>query len=109
MNHDPLFKDKVVASDRGPAFTWYLGDYVFTRRIHAQKMEMCIEYFRELNPDYYIFSTEQTALPSGYRVIYSRGELQSQRRSQAEGNKRDAGSSILLFYFSRIRGHGAGG
>lgn len=73
MNHDPLFKDKILASDRGPAFTWYLGDYVFTRRIHPQKMEMCIEYFRELNPDYYIFSTEQTVLPSGYRVIYSRG------------------------------------
>lgn len=73
MNHDPLFKDKVVASDRGPAFTWYLGDYVFTRRFHPQKMEMCIEYFRDLNPDYYIFTTAQTQLPSGYRVIYSRG------------------------------------
>lgn len=73
MNHDPLYKDKVVASDRGPAFTWYLGDYVFTRRFHPQRMEMCIEYFSKLDPDYYIFSTKQTPLPSGYRVIYSRG------------------------------------
>ncbi|MDI9617640.1 glycosyltransferase family 39 protein [Methanothermobacter sp.] len=75
MSHDPLFKDKVVASDRGPAFTWYLGDYVFTRRFHPQKMEMCIEYFCDLSPDYYIFNTEQTQLPAGYRVIYSRGGI----------------------------------
>ena len=72
MEHDPAYSERIIASDRGPAFTWYLGKYVFTRKMHPDRMELCIEYFRDLNPDYYIYWTDETPLPSGYRVIYSR-------------------------------------
>ncbi|WP_321211859.1 glycosyltransferase family 39 protein [Methanothermobacter sp. DP] len=72
MDHDPSYRDRVIASDRGPAFTWYMNHYVFTRIIHHQMREMSLRYFYELKPYYYIFSTGKTEIPSGYRVIYSR-------------------------------------
>jgi len=80
MNHDPSYRERVIASDRGPAFTWYLGEYVFTRRIQPQRRELSLRYFYELNPDYYIFWTGKTELPEGYRVIYSRDGVSIARK-----------------------------
>lgn len=82
MNHDPSYRDRVIAADRGPAFTWYLGDYVFTRIIHPQRRELSLKYFYEVNPDYYIFWTGKTELPEGYRVIYSRDGVSIARKIQ---------------------------
>lgn len=68
--HDPNYHSKVIASDRGPAFTWYLKDYVFTRRINNN--ELFYKLFYELKPDYYIYwSTTQPRIQD-YKIIYNR-------------------------------------
>lgn len=70
--YDPSYHDKVIASDRGPAFTWYLKDYVFTRRINENNSELFYRLFYELKPDYYIYwSTTQPRIHD-YRIIYNR-------------------------------------
>ncbi|HOQ19490.1 MAG TPA: glycosyltransferase family 39 protein [Methanothermobacter sp.] len=47
--YDPNYHDKVIASDRGPAFTWYLKDYVFTRRINKNNTELSYRLFTSSN------------------------------------------------------------
>ncbi len=52
INNNPNILDKKIASDRGPAFTWYFKKYIFTRVYHNE------ESFNKLlintAPDYYI-------------------------------------------------------
>lgn len=70
--YDPQYHDKVIASDRGPAFTWYLKDYVFTRRINENNSKLFYRLFYELRPDYYIYwSTTQPNIQD-YKIIYNR-------------------------------------
>ncbi|NPV64615.1 glycosyltransferase family 39 protein [Methanothermobacter tenebrarum] len=70
--YDPNYHNKVIASDRGPAFTWYLKDYVFTRRINENNSELFYRLFYKLKPDYYIYWSTSKPRIYGYKVIYNK-------------------------------------
>ncbi|MDP3624920.1 MAG: glycosyltransferase family 39 protein, partial [Methanobacteriaceae archaeon] len=54
MNYDPDYKNKTIAADRGPAFSWYLKKYVFTRIPLKVTYEVFTHLIAEINPDYYL-------------------------------------------------------
>ena len=52
VNNDPNILNKKIASDRGPAFTWYFKKYIFTRVYHDE--ESFNKLLIDTTPDYYI-------------------------------------------------------
>ena len=70
MNYDPDYKNKTIAADRGPAFSWYLKKYVFTRIPLKVTYEVFTHLIAEINPDYYLYVQSQTPLNlEGYHVL----------------------------------------
>ena len=70
MNYDPQYMEKVIAADRGPAFSWYLKKYVFTRIPLKVTPQVFKELITEINPDYYIYVQSDTPLNlEGYSVL----------------------------------------
>lgn len=70
MNYDPQYMKKVIAADRGPAFSWYLKKYVFTRIPLKVTPQVFKELITEINPDYYIYVQSDTPLNlEGYSVL----------------------------------------
>lgn len=70
MNYDPNYKNKTIAADRGPAFSWYLKKYVFTRIPLKVTHEVFTRLIAEIKPDYYLYVQSQTPLNlEGYHVI----------------------------------------
>ncbi|BAW31304.1 MAG TPA: glycosyltransferase family 39 protein [Methanothermobacter sp.] len=70
--HDPHYHSRVIASDRGPAFSWYLKDYVFTRRMNEKNKALFYKLFYELKPDYYIYWSSNNPKIRGYKIIYNK-------------------------------------
>ncbi|MDP3623122.1 MAG: hypothetical protein Q8R66_04230, partial [Methanobacteriaceae archaeon] len=63
-------KNKTIAADRGPAFSWYLKKYVFTRIPLKVTYEVFTHLIAEINPDYYLYVQSQTPLNlEGYHVL----------------------------------------
>lgn len=70
MNYDPNYKNKTIAADRGPAFSWYLKKYVFTRIPLKVTHEVFTRLIAEIKPDYYLYVQSRTPLNlEGYHVI----------------------------------------
>ncbi len=70
MHYDPNYKNKTIAADRGPAFSWYLKKYVFTRIPLKVTHEVFTSLIAEINPDYYFYVQSQTPLNlEGYHII----------------------------------------
>ncbi len=68
--YDPDYQNKTIASNRGPAFGWYLKKYVFTRISEKVTPQVFEELIQEINPEYYIFSeTTYTLNLEGYHEI----------------------------------------
>lgn len=70
MNYDPNYKNKTIAADRGPAFSWYFKKYVFTRIPLKVTHEVFTQLIAEINPEYYLYVQSQTPLNlEGYHVL----------------------------------------
>ncbi len=54
INNEANILDKKIASDRGPAFTWYFKKYIFTRVYHNETKESFYDLMINTKPDYYI-------------------------------------------------------
>ena len=54
INNDSNILDKKIASDRGPAFTWYFKKYVYTRVYHNETAKLFHELMINTKADYYI-------------------------------------------------------
>lgn len=68
--YDPDYQNKTIASNRGPAFGWYLKKYVFTRISEKVTPQVFEELIQEIDPEYYIFSETTYALNlEGYHEI----------------------------------------
>jgi hypothetical protein len=70
MDYDPDYDNKTIAADRGPAFSWYLKKYVFTRINFKTSSEILNDKKVEINQDYYIYVHSENPLNlEGYYVI----------------------------------------
>ncbi|PKL66954.1 MAG: hypothetical protein CVV28_07815 [Methanobacteriales archaeon HGW-Methanobacteriales-1] len=70
MDYDPYYKNKTIAADRGPAFSWYLKKYVFTRIPLKVTHEVFTQLMAEIDPEYYLYVQSQTPLNlEGYHVL----------------------------------------
>ncbi|MEW6009801.1 MAG: glycosyltransferase family 39 protein [Euryarchaeota archaeon] len=74
-NYDPEFEDRVIAAVRGPAYSWYLKKFVYTRIPGKVSPEVFQELFEEVNPDYYIYTGEGKLTLDGYTIIRQRGNV----------------------------------
>lgn len=74
--YDPDYKYKIIASDRGPAFTWYLKKYVFTRIYSESDKELFWRLMNKAPPYYYIHSDTSKSVPlHGYYPIKKIGQV----------------------------------
>ncbi len=70
MDYDPDYDNKTIAADRGPAFSWYLKKYVFTRINFKTSSEVLNDKKVEINQDYYIHVHSENPLNlEGYYII----------------------------------------
>lgn len=69
-NYDPSYKDKIIVSDRGPVFSWYLKKSVTTRIYRYSKSpEEFSNILESYNANYYIYTGSEALDIPGYHKI----------------------------------------
>mgnify|MGYP001256920381 CR=1 FL=1 len=76
ISHEPTYKGKVIAAERGPAFQWYLKVNVST--VMKKNLKDFKKTFDRIKPDYYIYEhiyDQQSPQLEGYEIIYKNDKI----------------------------------
>ncbi len=78
-SYDPDLHDKILSSDRGVAYSWYLDKYTYSTipRVLNSENQTLEENLEKINATYYIDSTSKINSINGFHVIYDNNNTEN--------------------------------